>query len=89
MVNKEDKKKKFEADFAMFIEPTFATKSSVPSLVIGECKSFNTFEDKDYERARLAMDLFPGAALPVAPRVMQTNSRSKLISSCLDLSCSL
>lgn len=63
MVNKEDKKKKFEADFSMFIEPTYATKSSVPAFVIGECKSFNTFEDRDYERARQAMELFPGAAL--------------------------
>jgi hypothetical protein len=63
MVNKEDKKKKFEADFSMFIEPTFSSKSSVPAFVIGECKSFNTFEDRDYERARQAMDLFPGAAL--------------------------
>jgi len=63
MVHKEDKKKRFEADFSMFIEPSYATKSSLPAFVIGECKSFNTFEDRDFERARQAMELFPGAAL--------------------------
>ena len=63
MVSNIDKTKKFEADFSMFIEPSFATKSLVPAFVIGECKSFNTFEDRDYERARQAMELFPGAAM--------------------------
>ena len=63
MVNKDDKKKKLEADFSMFIEPTYSMKSSAPAFVIGECKSFNTFEDRDFERARQAMELFPGVAL--------------------------
>lgn len=63
MVKKDDKKAKFEADFSMFMDPAFASRSSIPSFIIGECKSFNTFEDRDYERARQAMELFPGAAL--------------------------
>lgn len=63
IVKKDDKKVKFEADFAMFIEPSYASKSAIPSFVIGECKSFNTFENRDYDRTRQAMKLFPGAVL--------------------------
>lgn len=63
MNHKDDKTRKFEADFAMFIEPTIAVQSASPAFVLGECKSFNTFEDRDFRRARQAMQLFPGAAL--------------------------
>jgi hypothetical protein len=63
MVRKDDKTKKFEADFAMFIAPRSIARSALPAFVIGECKSFNTFEDRDFKRARQTMDLFPGAAL--------------------------
>jgi hypothetical protein len=63
MVNKENTKLKFEADFSMFIEPMGYRKSSMPAFVIGECKSFNTFEDKGYARARQAMELFPGGCV--------------------------
>jgi hypothetical protein len=63
MVNKDDKTKTFEADFAMFIEPTSAAQLASPAFVIGECKSFNAFEDRDFYRARQAMEIFPGAAL--------------------------
>jgi hypothetical protein len=63
MIHKDDKTKKFEADFGMFIKPTIAVKSASPAFVLGECKSFNTFEDQDFKRARQAMQLFPAAAL--------------------------
>ncbi len=36
---------------------------TTPYLVLGECKSFNRFEEKDFERARRAGQLFPGAVL--------------------------
>ena len=32
-------------------------------MIIGECKSFNRFEQKDFTRARQAAELFPGAVL--------------------------
>jgi hypothetical protein len=63
MVRKDEKTRKFEADFSMFIEPTIAVRSASPAFVLGECKSFNRFEDQDFKRARHAMQLFPGAAL--------------------------
>jgi hypothetical protein len=63
LVNKLDKTKTFEADFGMFVEPRFLNQAAGPTFVLGECKSFNTFEDRDFERARQAMELFPGAAL--------------------------
>jgi len=63
LTSKDGKKKPFEADFSMFINPGTSTQLSSPSFVIGECKSFNKFETRDYERARQAMDLFPGVAL--------------------------
>lgn len=66
MVGKEDKTNKFEADFSIFLEPNFSTKSASPAFVIGECKSFNTFEKRDHARARQAMELFPGAILCIA-----------------------
>ena len=38
------------------------TRSS-PHLIIGECKSFNRFEQRDFVRAEQAATLFPGAIL--------------------------
>jgi len=53
----------FEADFAMIAAPSRFSHRSSPDLIIGECKSFNRFEDKDFARARAAAELFPGAVL--------------------------
>jgi hypothetical protein len=36
---------------------------SSPHLIIGECKSFNRFEARDFGRAEEAASLFPGAVL--------------------------
>ena len=51
-----------EADFGMLAAPGRFTHSS-PYLIIGECKSFNRFEKKDFVRAKQAATLFPGAIL--------------------------
>jgi len=53
----------FEADFGAFITMGAFSQITTPYLVLGECKSFNRFEDKDFERARRAGELFPGAVL--------------------------
>jgi hypothetical protein len=47
----------------MFIAPAMLSQASSPTLVIGEAKSFNLFESRDFERARQAAELFPGAVL--------------------------
>lgn len=53
----------FEADFGAFVSIGAFSQITTPYLVLGECKSFNRFEDKDFERARRAGELFPGAVL--------------------------
>lgn len=53
----------FEADFGAFVAPGALNPITSPYLVLGECKSFNRFEEKDFGRARKAAQLFPGAVL--------------------------
>ena len=53
----------FEADFGAFIAPGALNPITSPYLMLGECKSFNRFEEKDFERARKAAQLYPGAVL--------------------------
>ncbi|MGA7848397.1 MAG: hypothetical protein WCA13_04755 [Terriglobales bacterium] len=53
----------FEADFGMLAAPSRFSHRSSPQLIIGECKSFNRFEQRDFKRAEEAADLFPGAVL--------------------------
>jgi hypothetical protein len=55
--------KKFEADFGMFAAPNRNSHTSSPHLILGECKSYNRFEEKDFARAKDAAELFPGAVL--------------------------
>jgi hypothetical protein len=55
--------KEFEADFGMLAAPSRFSHTSSPHLIIGECKSFNRFEDRDFKRAEAAASLFPGAVL--------------------------
>jgi hypothetical protein len=43
--------------------PSRFSHTSSPHLIIGECKSFNRFEKKDFVRAGQAATLFPGAVL--------------------------
>jgi hypothetical protein len=58
-----DGKQEFEADFGMFVEPGATSHISTPYLILGECKSYDRFEEKDFARARKAAQLFPGAVL--------------------------
>jgi hypothetical protein len=51
------------ADFGMLAKPSLFSHTSSPHLIIGECKSFNRFEKKDFARAAEAANLFPGAIL--------------------------
>jgi len=55
--------KEFEADFGMLAKPSRFSHTSSPHLIIGECKSFNRFEERDFARAEEAANLFPGAIL--------------------------
>jgi hypothetical protein len=55
--------KEFEADFGMLAAPSKFSHTSSPHLIIGECKSFNRFEQRDFVRADQAATLFPGAVL--------------------------
>src|SRR5580692_3184187 len=55
--------KELEVDFGMLAAPSRFSHRSSPHLIIGECKSFNRFEEKDFARARQAAELFPGAVL--------------------------
>lgn len=60
---KKNGQSEFEADFGAFVAPSAMNPITSPYLVLGECKSFNRFEEKDFERARKAAKLFPGAVL--------------------------
>jgi hypothetical protein len=55
--------KEFEIDFGMLAEPSRFSHTSSPHLIIGECKSFNRFEKRDFVRAKETANLFPGAIL--------------------------
>jgi len=55
--------KEFEADFGMLAAPSRFSHASSPHLIIGECKSFNRFEARDFARAEEAAALFPGAVV--------------------------
>jgi hypothetical protein len=52
-----------EADFGMFLRPTRFSHVKGPLLILGECKTFGTFESRDFKRARALVKLFPGAVL--------------------------
>ena len=56
-------KQEFEADFGMFVQPGATSHISTPYLILGECKSYDRFDEKDFDRARKAAKLFPGAVL--------------------------
>jgi|SRR5579862_2795722 len=60
---KKNGQSEFEADFGAFMNMGVHSQISTPYLLLGECKSFNRFEDKDFERAKRAAELFPGAIL--------------------------
>ena len=53
----------FEADFGMLARPSRFSHTASPHLFIGECKSFNRFEERDFTRAEQAASLFPGGIL--------------------------
>jgi hypothetical protein len=52
-----------EADIGVFFRPGHFSHVQGPLLLLGECKSFNYFDEKDYARARSLGKLFPGAIL--------------------------
>ncbi len=55
--------KAVEVDFGMFARPNRFSYATSPFLIVGECKSFNYFEAKDFAKARYMASLFPGAVL--------------------------
>lgn len=52
-----------EADFGMFLRPTYLSYVKGPLLIFGECKTFGDFEERDFRRAQTLAKLFPGAVL--------------------------
>lgn len=60
---KDSQGKELEADFGMFVAPTHWDHDTAPYLILGECKSFNRLEAKDFARARALAKTFPGAIL--------------------------
>jgi hypothetical protein len=52
-----------EADFGMFLQPSIYSNITSPFLILGECKTFGAFEDKDFKRVRDLAQLFPGSVL--------------------------
>jgi hypothetical protein len=53
----------FEPDFGLFAAPNRWSQVSSPYLMLGECKSFNRFEAKDFARARHMAKVFPGSVI--------------------------
>jgi len=53
----------WEADFGMFLRPNRFSHLQGPFLILGECKTFGDFEDRDFRRAQQLGKLFPGAIL--------------------------
>lgn len=53
-----------EVDFLMWWRPQF--ESLEPILLLGECKTFNKFELRDFDRAAKLAEIFPGAILVFA-----------------------
>jgi hypothetical protein len=52
----------FEADFGILWQESFHG-SVAEGVVFGECKTFDTFKKKDFQRMRKLADKFPGAVL--------------------------
>jgi hypothetical protein len=52
-----------EADFGMFIKLGHLARWQDPIVVFGECKTFDYFEARDFQRMRRIAKLFPGAVL--------------------------
>jgi hypothetical protein len=55
--------KEAEADFGIFARPSRLSNATSPFLILGECKSFNSFTRDDFTKAHHLADLFPGAVL--------------------------
>lgn len=72
--------KKLEADFGMFWRGSFFDRSSEPLLVFGECKSYDLFENKDFDRMNALGEAFPGSVLVFATlrRKLENREREKI-----------
>ncbi len=55
-----DSGKELEADFGMLAAPSRFSHRSSPYLIIGECKSFNRFEERDFARDSSGSGAFSG-----------------------------
>lgn len=74
--------KKLEADFGMFWRGSFFDRLSEPLQVFGECKSYDLFEDKDFDRMNALADAFPGSILVFSTlrRKLDDNEQKKIAS---------
>ena len=60
--NLQGKETELESDFGLFWQQS-KYKRSAPILILGECKTYDRFENKDIDRARKLANLFPGAVI--------------------------
>jgi hypothetical protein len=63
LTSKSDNRVKSEADFAAFVRPGRFGLITDPLLIFGECKTFGSFELRDYRRMRTLAKSFPGAII--------------------------
>ena len=56
----------FEIDFGVWLRPDLVDRTVAPELVLGEAKTFNRFERKDFDRAQRLLDRFPDAYVAFA-----------------------
>ena len=66
-----------EADFGMFLRPGKFSHLKSPLLVLGECKSFGQFEERDFRRAKLLAEHFPGVVLCFATFRKELTAKEK------------
>jgi hypothetical protein len=74
----ESKDSKLEADFGMLWNAN-GGEGSKDQFILGECKTFNRFEAKDYRRMKNLAEPFPGAVIVFAtfnPSLLPTEKKS-------------
>lgn len=77
--NLKGKGAELESDFGFFWQQS-RHKRTNPTLVLGECKTYDRFEKKDIDRARKMADAFPGSVLAFCTlRKHLENSEKKTI----------
>jgi len=73
--------KSLEADFGIFLSESRFDELKTPLVILGECKSFNEFANKDVYRMKELANNFPGAVIVFSTlRESLTDREKKIIS---------